>query len=202
MCRITASKGRKLVVTMAGWPSPSAQATRSGALRPRSALMRARSIWLMVQGLWVGFSGGGAVGKQRLGIDGVALVEAWEQFKLALGIGGIHPLGQHRAAKARALHLHELVDQHITRGADFASKATAAQQKGLAERTAIGEVGEVQIHAFHAFQRQGCGVGIVGQRYHAGVAFRRGLGLWRALARRSGGVLACMAGIGKRLSAS
>eukprot|EP01034_Spumella_vulgaris_P038311 gene38310-47297_t len=91
-------------------------------------------------GLWkvvTGFSGRSAVGKQRLGVHGVALVEAREQCELALGIRGIHAFGQHRAAKTRALHLHQLVDEHIARGADFARKATAAaQQEGLAESAA------------------------------------------------------------------
>ena len=77
------------------------------------------------------------------------------------GIGGKHTLRhakglvitQHGGGKAAALHLCELVNQHIARGYYLALKAkAAAEQKGLAESAAIGEFGEVQLNAFNASQ--------------------------------------------------
>ena len=60
---------------------------------------------------------------------------------------------QHSACKAAALHLCELVNQHIARGYYLALKAqAAAEQKCLAESAAIGEFGEVQLNAFNASQ--------------------------------------------------
>jgi hypothetical protein len=72
---------------------------------------------------------------------------------------------QHGHVKTGALHLHQLVDQHVARGAQFARKAqAAAQQKGLAVGAAIGEFGELQIDAGHAAQVERARVGVVGQR--------------------------------------
>lgn len=48
MCRITASNGLKLVVTIGLWPRPIAQSTKPSALRPSSVLMRAKSMSLAV----------------------------------------------------------------------------------------------------------------------------------------------------------
>ena len=88
------------------------------------------------------------------------------------GVGGQHALGngqvlvgaQHGHVKAAALHLHQLVDQHVAGGADLALEAqAAAQQEGLAEGAAIGEFREIQVDAVHAFERQLLRIGIVGQ---------------------------------------
>jgi hypothetical protein len=56
-----------------------------------------------------------------LGVHGIGLVVAAKALELALGIGGVHVFAQHGAA-AGALHLHQLVDQHIAGGADVARK--------------------------------------------------------------------------------
>ena len=59
-----------------------------------------------------------------------------------------------------------LVDQHVTCSANIAPKAQAAvQQKGLAERAAVGEFGEDQINAVYTVERQRTGVHIVGKLY-------------------------------------
>jgi hypothetical protein len=39
---------------------------------------------------------------------------------------GVYAFAQHGHVKTGALHLHQLVDQHITRGAQFARKAQTA----------------------------------------------------------------------------
>ena len=77
------------------------------------------------------------------------------------GIGSKHTLRhakglvitQHGGGKAAALHLCKLVNQHIARGHYLTFKAqAAAEQKGLAESSAISEFGEVQLNAFNANQ--------------------------------------------------
>ena len=62
---------------------------------------------------------------------------------------------QHGFCKATALHLCELVDQHIAGGTDLTLEAEpAAQQKCLAESPAVAEFGEVQVNAFDLCQRK------------------------------------------------
>jgi hypothetical protein len=52
---------------------------------------------------------------------------------------------QHRLGEAAALHLLQLVDQHIAGGPDLAIEAQPApEQEGLAEGTAVGKTREVQ----------------------------------------------------------
>ena len=97
----------------------------------------------------------------------IALVESAKALKLALGSTGIDTFGQHGAAEAAALHVYQLVDEHVARGADVARKAVAAaQQHRLGVGAPVGEFGEVQLHPFHAFQctagHQCVDVGIVG----------------------------------------
>ena len=73
------------------------------------------------------------------------------------------------------MHLHQLVDQHVAGGADFAGVAqAAAQQKRLAVGAAIGELGKVQVDAGDAVERQRARVGIVGQGYLVFLAFNTG----------------------------
>ena len=75
---------------------------------------------------------------------------------LALGRRRVDAGCEHGAGEAAAVHVHQLVDQHIARGADVACKAVApAQQQGLAVSAAVGEFGELQFHALHAFERAG-----------------------------------------------
>ncbi len=66
---------------------------------------------------------------------------------------------QHRAAEAAALHLQQLVNQHIAQRADVARKAAPAKDDGLAEGAAVAEFGEVQGNA-----RQGLEVDRIGVR--------------------------------------
>ena len=61
-------------------------------------------------------------------VDGVGLVEAAKALELALCVGGVHACAQHGGAKARALHLHQLVNQHVASGANVAREAAAAAQ--------------------------------------------------------------------------
>ena len=58
----------------------------------------------------------------------------------------------------------QLVDQHIARGADFALEAeAAAQQEGLAEGAAVGELGEVQVDAVDAVKSDSQRIGVIRQ---------------------------------------
>ena len=55
--------------------------------------------------------------------------------------------------KTTALHLSQLVNQHIARSNNFTLKFQAAtEQKSLAESASISELGEVQLNAFNASQ--------------------------------------------------
>ncbi len=67
---------------------------------------------------------------------------------------GVHVLPRSTAlSKAGALHLHQLVDQHVAGGADVALEAqAAAQQEGLAVGAAVGELREVQVDALDVVQ--------------------------------------------------
>ena len=99
-----------------------------------------------------------------LRLDGVALVEAGKTLELALRIGGIDALFQHRHVKTAARHVDQLVNQHVAGGADFAAELAAlAQQARLAVGAAIGEFGKVQVDAGDAGQISRHRVGIVGQ---------------------------------------
>ena len=78
------------------------------------------------------------------------------------GVGSQHTLRhlkrlvipQHGGGKTAALHLRQLVNQHIASSHNLALEAqTATQQKRLTESTAVGEFGEVEFNAFNAKQR-------------------------------------------------
>ncbi len=102
--------------------------------------------------------------KRWVGVDSRALVKPGKAFELALRRRGVDTLAQHGHIKTGALHLHQLVDQHVTCGAQFARKAqTAAQQEGLAVGAAVSEFGELQVNAGHAAQIEGARIGVVGQ---------------------------------------
>lgn len=59
---------------------------------------------------------------------------------------------QHGLRETTALHLRQLVDQHVANGADFAGEAqAAAQQEGLAEGAAVGEGGKLQLQVWMPF---------------------------------------------------
>jgi len=60
---------------------------------------------------------------------------------------------QYGSRKPAALHLRQLVNQHVARSNDFALEPqAAAEQKRLAERAAIGEFWEGQRDGFNAGQ--------------------------------------------------
>ena len=70
---------------------------------------------------------------------------------------------QHGAIKTGALHLHQLVHQHVAGGADFTRKTQAsAQQECLAESATVGELGKVQINARDTCKRHGARIDVVG----------------------------------------
>src|SRR4051794_12821589 len=54
--------------------------------------------------------------EQRPRHDDVGLVERGVAGELAVGLGRVLALLQHRAGKSGALHLHQLVDQHVSGG--------------------------------------------------------------------------------------
>ena len=92
-----------------------------------------------------------------VGMHSIALIRA----NVIAGIGGQHTLRniqrlvitQHGAGKATALHLGELVYQHIACSHNLAFKTqTAAEQKRLAKSTAIGEFWKVQLDGVYASQ--------------------------------------------------
>ena len=65
----------------------------------------------------------------RCGVHRVALVEGRELGQQRLAVRQILVGAQHGLGEAAALHLHQLVDQHIAGGADDAGKAQAAPAK-------------------------------------------------------------------------
>ncbi len=88
-------------------------------------------------------------------------------------VGGQHALGnvqrlvstQYGTGETAALHLRQLVYQHIARGPDLAFEAeAAAQQKRLAESATIGELREMQVNAGDARKRLLARVRIIGER--------------------------------------
>ena len=87
-------------------------------------------------------------GKQGLGVDRVALVKIAELGHQFLCVFGVLIGSENGTGETGALHLHDLVDQDLTRGADVAHKSTpAAKHDGLAESAPIGEFGEMQVDA-------------------------------------------------------
>ena len=62
---------------------------------------------------------------------------------------GILVIAKHHASKTAALHLYQLVYQHITVRANITFITSTAQDKCLAECTAIGEFGKVQVDVLH-----------------------------------------------------
>ena len=93
----------------------------------------------------------------------VALVEAFVVAQQALAVRRVLVGAQHGAGKTTALHLQQLVNQHVAVGADVTREAATAQHKRLAEGAAIGELGKVQVNARHALKGYVVRVGIVGQ---------------------------------------
>ena len=84
---------------------------------------------------------------------------------------------QHGRREAAAGHLLQLVGQHVTGGADLACEAeAAAQQEGLAEGAAVGELGELQVDAVDTGQRNGARIGIVREFKHILAFGRRRMG--------------------------
>jgi len=80
-------------------------------------------------------------------------VETWIRSQHTLGHIQWLVVSQHGGGKAAALHLGELVDQHVTRGHDLAFKFQApAEEKRLAESATVGEFWEVKFNAFNASQ--------------------------------------------------
>jgi hypothetical protein len=71
---------------------------------------------------------------------------------------------QNRAAETAALHLTQLVNQHIAHGTNIALKAaTASQHQGLAESATIGEFGKLQHNRLYALKSLLQGVCIIPQ---------------------------------------
>ena len=60
--------------------------------------------------------------EKRMRVHRIALVERGVALELALRVGQVLVGAQHGAGEARALHLHQLVDQHVAGGADVARK--------------------------------------------------------------------------------
>jgi hypothetical protein len=67
------------------------------------------------------------------------------------------------AAKPAALHLHQLVNEHIALGANIPLKPPTPKNKCLAKSASVGELGKVKVNAGYAFKRQGLSVTIIGQ---------------------------------------
>jgi hypothetical protein len=64
-------------------------------------------------------------------------------------------------SKTAALHLHQLVNQHIAMRANITSKTSTAQDKSLTKSATIGELGKVQIDALHSVQANRMRVSVV-----------------------------------------
>ena len=111
----------------------------------------------------------GRLRKLRLGVNGRALVETGKAIELAFGGRSIEAFTQDGHVKTCALHLHELVNQNITRGTQLSLKTKpATQQKGLTVRAAICEFRELQVDARDALQVQRARIDVVGHRQHSG----------------------------------
>ena len=94
----------------------------------------------------------------------IALVKTAEVRQQFSPFGEVLVGTQHSAGKTAALHLAELVHQHVAGGADVALETAAAtQHQRLAEGAAIAERGEMQLNGVHAVQGCGHGVRIVRQ---------------------------------------
>ena len=92
------------------------------------------------------------------------MVKSAEAVELALGVCQVHSFLEHGHVESAALHVHQLVDQHVTRGANLARKfQTLAQQPRLAVSAPVGEFGELQVDACDTAQVDGKRVGIVGE---------------------------------------
>jgi len=90
-----------------------------------------------------------------MGAYRVALVKRSEAVKLALRVGWVLVFTQDGGVKTTALHLHQLVNQHVAGGANFAFETeTTTQQKCLTEGPAIAEFGEVQVNPVNVFKIQ------------------------------------------------
>ena len=99
----------------------------------------------------------------RLYCHCVALIEGAVAVELGLGEVDVLVGAQHRHIKTGALHLHQLVNQHVAGRAELAGKTQpAAQQERLAVGAAVGELGEVQVDAVYAGKLQRAGVFGVG----------------------------------------
>jgi len=98
-----------------------------------------------------------------LGLCHIALVESAEVREQFSSLGDVLVGAQHGAGKTTALHLAELIDQHIAGGAYLACEpATAAQHQGLAESATIGEFREMQFNGLNVLQRLLQGVCVIG----------------------------------------
>src|SRR5260370_23826522 len=102
-------------------------------------------------------------------IHHVTLVERRELLELTLGVSWIHAFFQYGAGEPGALHLDELVDQHIAGRSQIAFEAeSSAQQIRLAVSTAVREKREMQLNALDSvnlvFQCQG--IFVIGERHN------------------------------------
>ena len=80
--------------------------------------------------------------------------------------------------KTIARQQRHLIDQDIASSANFAAKTEpATQELRLTMGSAIGEVGEVQVNALHAIERERTWIGVVGQFKPTQTCILRGVGL-------------------------
>ncbi len=171
MWRMTASKGRKLVVTMVVSPRPRAQLTRPGASRPRSALIFARSRgWLMVGS--PGFRrsrNGGGWPQRRLGrrrCSGPAGAQRPRRSWSARSTAWVNPL--------RCICCNWSTSTSPTAQiAPVKPRRRRSRKAWLKARPSLKD-GKVQEHGGHTAQIGLAGIGIVGQGQRTG-CFGRGV---------------------------
>ena len=102
-----------------------------------------------------------------------------EQFS---PLGDVLVCAQNSTAKTAALHLAELVNQHVASGADVSGEAaTTAQHQGLAEGAAVSEFGEMQFNGLNVLQCLLHRVCVIGQCQQMVVRQGRVFCVWNQL---------------------
>ena len=122
----------------------------------------------------------GAGDEMRFDMNSIALIRtrAITRISSEHAFSDRHVLigAQHRDVKTAALHLRQLIHQHVASGADFTFEfETPPQQKRLAEGAAVSEFRKVQVDSVDAGERKSARIGIVCQFNGIFACSRRGM---------------------------
>ena len=122
----------------------------------------------------------GAGDEMRFDMNSIALIRtrAITRISSEHAFSDRHVLigAQHRDVKTAALHLRQLIHQHVAGGADFSAEfKPPAQEKCLAESAAVSEFRKVQVDSVDAGERKSARIGIVCQFNGIFACSRRGM---------------------------